>query len=139
MCVLYGSQDGRRHEGWPSAHGCYQLVRLGPDHAGDKRRSLGTALPRVFHEHSLGDGDPGFAFTDGGGTEVAKFRPALRHDDLLCAAEDAQAFRIQPGHNNFETTGPLKVSDLSLLSADWTITYEFPKVPPVEITGKHVW
>ena len=39
----------------------------------------------------------------------------------------------------FELPAPMKVSELSLLSADWSITYEFPDVPPVEITGKHVW
>ena len=39
----------------------------------------------------------------------------------------------------FEVPAPIKVSELSLLSADWSITYEFPDVPPVEITGKHVW
>lgn len=39
----------------------------------------------------------------------------------------------------FELPAPIKVSELSLLTADWSVTYEFPKVPPVEITGKHVW
>ena len=39
----------------------------------------------------------------------------------------------------FETKTPVKISEMSLLSADWSIIYEFPKVPPVEITGKHVW
>ncbi len=39
----------------------------------------------------------------------------------------------------FELPAPIKVSELSLLSADWRIIYEFPNVPPVEIAGKHVW
>jgi hypothetical protein len=39
----------------------------------------------------------------------------------------------------FELPAPIKVSELSLLSADWRVIYEFPNVPPVEIAGKHVW
>ena len=39
----------------------------------------------------------------------------------------------------FELPAPILVSEMSLLAADWSLIYEFPKVPPVEITGKHVW
>ena len=38
-----------------------------------------------------------------------------------------------------ETSGPVQVSTMALLTADWSIIYEFPNVPPVEIAGKHVW
>lgn len=39
----------------------------------------------------------------------------------------------------FEVSQPLPVKDLSLLTAEWSVIYEFPEVPPVEIAGKHVW
>lgn len=38
-----------------------------------------------------------------------------------------------------ETSGPVQVNTMSLLTADWSVTYEFPKVPPMEITGKQTW
>jgi len=39
----------------------------------------------------------------------------------------------------FEVPSPLAVGELSLLTAEWSIVYEFPNVPPMEISGKHVW
>lgn len=39
----------------------------------------------------------------------------------------------------FELPQPLPVKELSLLTAEWSLIYEFPEVPPVEIAGKHVW
>jgi len=57
----------------------------------------------------------------------------------------AQVERILAPHASetievrFELPAPIKVSEMSLITADWSITYEFPNMPPVEITGKHVW
>jgi len=39
----------------------------------------------------------------------------------------------------FAVPQPVPVSELALLAAEWSIIYEFPGVPPVEIAGKHVW
>jgi predicted phosphodiesterase len=39
----------------------------------------------------------------------------------------------------FEVGGQVKVADLAPLTADWTITYEFPGVPAAEINGRHQW
>lgn len=38
-----------------------------------------------------------------------------------------------------ETASPVPVATMSLLTADWSIVYDIPEVPPVEITGKHTW
>lgn len=40
---------------------------------------------------------------------------------------------------SFEVAKPIPVSALSLLQTTWSIIYEFPNVPPMEITGKHTW
>ena len=67
------------------------------------------------------------------------------HSTEQVHVKPAQVERILAPHASetievrFELPTPLKVRELSLLSADWSITYEFPNVPPVEITGKHVW
>ena len=39
----------------------------------------------------------------------------------------------------FQVAKPITVTDLAPLTAEWTIIYEFPGVPPVEINGRHVW
>lgn len=39
----------------------------------------------------------------------------------------------------FEVSSPVKVTDLAPLTANWTITYEFPGVPPAEINGRYQW
>ena len=39
----------------------------------------------------------------------------------------------------FEVAQPVKVTDLAPLTADWTIIYEFPGVPPAEIKGRQQW
>lgn len=73
-----------------------------------------------------------------------KFSARLHSTDQV-HVKPAQVEKVLPPRSTamvevrFETPNPIKVSDLSLLTADWSISYEFPKVPPVEITGHHVW
>lgn len=73
-----------------------------------------------------------------------KFSARLHSTDQV-HVKPAQVERVLPPRSTatvivtFGIQSPLKVSELSLLSADWSISYEFPKVPPVEITGKYVW
>ena len=73
-----------------------------------------------------------------------KFSARLHSTDQV-HVKPAQVERVLPPRSKasveirFETVSPINVSGLSLLSADWSIIYEFPKVLPVEITGKHVW
>jgi Calcineurin-like phosphoesterase len=73
-----------------------------------------------------------------------KFSARLHSTDQVHVIP-AQVERVLPPRTTasvevrMEIPHPTKVSDLSLLSADWSIVYEFPKVPPVEITGKHVF
>jgi hypothetical protein len=67
------------------------------------------------------------------------------HSTEQVHVKPAQVERILTPHASetievrFELPAPIKVSELSLLSANWSIIYEVPDVPPVEITGKHVW
>ena len=73
-----------------------------------------------------------------------KFSARLHSTDQV-HVKPAQVERVLPPHSTttvavaLETPAPIKVSELSLVSADWSISYDIPKVPPVEITGKHVW
>ncbi|MEI2725885.1 MAG: hypothetical protein V9H26_20925 [Verrucomicrobiota bacterium] len=39
----------------------------------------------------------------------------------------------------FQVGEPVKVTELAPLTADWTIVYEFPGVPPAEIKGRYQW
>ncbi len=73
-----------------------------------------------------------------------KFRARLHSTDQV-HVKPAQIEQVLPPGSvaivqiNLETPGAIPVKDLTLLSADWSITYDFQKVPPVEIAGKHVW
>jgi calcineurin-like phosphoesterase family protein len=73
-----------------------------------------------------------------------KFRARLHSTDQV-HVQPAQIEQVLPPGSvatvqiSLETPGTIPVKDLTLLSADWSITYDFPNVPPVEITGKHVW
>jgi len=73
-----------------------------------------------------------------------KFKARFHSTDQV-HVRPAQVERVVAPHASetievrFELPGPIKVSEMSLLTADLSIVYEFPKVPPVEITGKHVW
>ena len=73
-----------------------------------------------------------------------KFSARLHSTDQV-HVKPAQVEQVLPPHGTatveikFETATPVQVNSMALLTADWSITYEFPKVPPVEITGKHTW
>ncbi len=73
-----------------------------------------------------------------------KFHARLHSTDQV-HVKPAQVERVLPPRSTatvevkFDTSGPIKVSEMPLISADWSIIYELPDVPPVEITGKHVW
>jgi hypothetical protein len=42
-------------------------------------------------------------------------------------------------HVQFQVGSSVKVTDLAPLATDWTITYEFPGVPPAQINGRYQW
>ena len=65
-------------------------------------------------------------------TEQVHVKPA--QVERILAPNTSETIEVR-----FELPAPIKVSELSLLSADWSIIYEFPNVPSVEIAGKHVW
>ncbi len=54
--------------------------------------------------------------------------------DLVVKPDSSESISVQ-----FGVSQPFKVTDLAPLTADWTITYEFPDVPPVEINGRYQW
>jgi hypothetical protein len=123
----------------------------------DMQRTMKCALEgkaavfeRMFSTNALFRGSPTFP---GATTQLRlsneaeipmKFRARLHSTDQV-HVKPAQVEQVLPPHGTatievrFETASPLKVSELSLLSADWSIIYEFPKVPPMEITGEHIW
>lgn len=73
-----------------------------------------------------------------------KFSARFHSTDQIHVKPAQVEHLLMPGSSatvevKLETSGAIPVKDLTLLSADWSIIYEFPKVPPVEITGKHVW
>jgi hypothetical protein len=54
--------------------------------------------------------------------------------DLVLNPKSTESINVQ-----FQVGEPVKVTDLAPLTADWTITYEFPGVPPAEIRGRYQW
>ena len=65
-------------------------------------------------------------------TDHVHIKPA--EAERVLGPKSSQSISVQ-----FEVGQPVKVSDLAPLTADWTITYEFPEVPPVEIKGRYQW
>jgi len=65
-------------------------------------------------------------------TDHVHVKPA--EAEFMVEPKSAKAINVQ-----FEVGTPVKVADLAPLTADWTITYEFPGVPPVEIKGRYQW
>lgn len=54
--------------------------------------------------------------------------------DFLLQPKSTESINVQ-----FIVSEPVKVTSLAPLTADWTITYEFPGVPPAEINGRYQW
>lgn len=54
--------------------------------------------------------------------------------ELVLKPKSTESINVQ-----FEVREPVKVTDLAPLTADWTITYEFPGVPAAEINGRQQW
>ena len=109
-----------------------------------------AVFERIFGTNALFRGSPTFP---GATTQLRlsndadlpmKFTARFHSTDQV-HVKPAQVERVLAPHASeaievrFELSAPIKVSEMSLLSADWSILYEFPKVRPVEITGKHVW
>jgi len=73
-----------------------------------------------------------------------KFRARFNSTDHVHIKPAQAEFLLQPKSTNtinveFVVSEPVKVTSLAPLAADWTITYEFPGVPPVEINGRYQW
>jgi hypothetical protein len=73
-----------------------------------------------------------------------KFRARFNSTDHIHIKPAEAQFVVKPNSTElikvqFEVGSPVKVTDLAPLAADWTITYEFPGVPPAEINGRYQW
>lgn len=65
-------------------------------------------------------------------TDHVHIKPAQA--ELVLQPKSAESIHVQ-----FLVSEPVKVTSLAPLTADWTITYEFPGVPPAEINGRYQW
>ncbi|MCL4785856.1 MAG: metallophosphoesterase [Verrucomicrobia bacterium] len=65
-------------------------------------------------------------------TDHVHIKPAQA--ELVLQPKSAESINVQ-----FIVSEPVKVTSLAPLTADWTITYEFPGVPPAEINGRYQW
>lgn len=73
-----------------------------------------------------------------------KFRARLNSTDHVHIKPAEVELVLQPKATEsitvqFQVSEPVKVTDLTPLTADWTIIYEFPGVPPAEIKGRQQW
>lgn len=73
-----------------------------------------------------------------------KFRLRINSTDQVHALPTETELVVKPKSSEsinaqFQVGSPINVTDLAPLTADWTITYEFPDVPPARIEGRHVW
>ena len=73
-----------------------------------------------------------------------KFRARFNSTDHVHIMPAQAEFLIKPKSTEsvevqFKVGEPAKVTELAPLTADWTIIYEFPGVPPVEINGRYQW
>jgi hypothetical protein len=73
-----------------------------------------------------------------------KFRARFNSTDHVYIKPAQAEFVLPPKSNEtinvqFSVSEPVKVTSLAPLMADWTITYEFPGVPPAEINGRYQW
>jgi hypothetical protein len=73
-----------------------------------------------------------------------KFRARFNSTDHVHIKPAEAEFALQPSSTNslnvqFIVSEPVKVAGIAPLTADWTITYEFAGVPPVEIRGRYQW
>jgi hypothetical protein len=73
-----------------------------------------------------------------------KFRARFNSTDHVHIKPAEAEFVVRPKSTEsisvqFEVGASVNVKDLAPLTADWTITYEFPGVPPVEIQGRQQW
>jgi hypothetical protein len=109
-----------------------------------------TVFERLFSTNALFRGGtvfPGASarlWLTNDATLPMKFNARFHSTDQV-HVKPAQVERVLPAGSGdgieirFETASPLKVSEMTLLTADWSITYDLSNEPPVEITGKHVW
>ncbi len=65
-------------------------------------------------------------------TDHVHIKPA--QVELVLPPNSTESINVQ-----FVVGEPVKVTDLAPLTADWTIIYEFPGAPPVELTGRQQW
>lgn len=65
-------------------------------------------------------------------TDHVHVRPALA--ELTVAPKSTSTIVVR-----FEVSAPVSVSDLAPLAADWTMIYEFPGAPPMELNGRYQW
>ncbi len=73
-----------------------------------------------------------------------KFYARFHSTDQVHVKPAEARFVLEPNSSEaisvqFEVRSPIKVTDLSPLAGDWTITYEFPGVPPAHIDGHYQW
>jgi len=65
-------------------------------------------------------------------TDQVHVKPA--NAELVLKPKSTESITVQ-----FQVSEPANVTDLAPLTADWTIIYEFPAVPPAEIKGRYQW
>ncbi len=65
-------------------------------------------------------------------TDVTHIKPA--EVDLTIKPNSTESIDV-----HFAVGRPVKVTDLAPLTADWTITYEFPGGAPAKINGRYQW
>ena len=65
-------------------------------------------------------------------TDQVHIKPA--QTELMVKPNSSESISVQ-----FAVSQAFKVTELAPLTAEWTITYEFPDVPPVEINGRYQW
>ena len=65
-------------------------------------------------------------------TDQVHIKPA--EAEVVVRPKTTESISVQ-----FEVGAPVNVKDLAPLTADWTLTYEFPGVPPVKIQGRQQW
>ena len=65
-------------------------------------------------------------------TDQVHIKPA--QTELVVKPNSSESISVQ-----FAVTQAFNVTELAPLTAEWTITYEFPDVPPVEINGRYQW
>jgi hypothetical protein len=73
-----------------------------------------------------------------------KFHARFNSTDHVHIKPAQAEFVLQPRSSEsinvqFIVREPARVTSLAPLTADWTITYEFPGVPPAEINGRYQW